>query len=307
MSQTTYNSSDFLQIIYRCGEGKFISSADDNNPITENETCADFVNYVMNEPKLKDLRSYILMNLSHLDYLYVERIHAPSIKAEDYPDPEYNPANYKNWNASKWINKSSYIPKNVFKYHSEIMDLIEKEKSVIVAFSLKRPVDFFKYETYDCWAFDCRIKNDLTWNYLIRDYLKNKLIETKGIVVYPSEINDPFDAVYWLDDLFIDNDYKVEYFVNDNFKCYYKGFVASLSLLDEYSDYVDAVYAEFTKQHPKRKSFSMRSHPLNMVIAKHFIDHVENRKDFSDSINECVKELNKMIEEGLINEKEFYC
>lgn len=305
MSQTTYNSSDFLRIIYRPGDRKFISSADDNNPITENETCVDFVNYVINEPKLKDLRNYILMNLSHLDYLYVEKIYASTIKTEDYPDPEYDPANYKNWNPSKWINNSPYIPKKVFKDHSEILDLIEKGKSVIVAFSLKRPVDFFKHETYDCWAFDCRIKNDLTWNYLIRDRLKNQLEETNGTVC-PSEINDPFDAAYWLDNLFIENDYKVEDFVNENFKCYHKGFVATLSLLDEYSDYTDAVCEEITKQHPKYKSFSMRSHPLNITMAKHFINHMETKKDVSDTINDCVKELNEMIEKGLINEEEFY-
>ena len=50
MTQTTYKSSDFLQISFHRGNGEFVSSADIDNPLSENETCVDFVNYVMNEP-----------------------------------------------------------------------------------------------------------------------------------------------------------------------------------------------------------------------------------------------------------------
>ena len=137
--------------------------------------------------------------------------------------------------------------------------------------------------------------------------MKEKLYSTFKLSICPSEINDPFDAVYWYDHLDIEFDYKAKDYVNNYFKSYYKGFETSLSLLDTYSDFVDATYNEITKQHTDYKSFSGGIHPLNILIAKHFINQIEKHKDLSDTINDCVKELNEMIEKGLINEEEFYC
>ena len=299
----------YYNINFFHGDGGFLSSSADN-PIGSNDTCIDFVNYVVNEPKLVDKRNYVLMNLNYLDFLYLSPTSIVN-NANQCINPEYDVN--KGQDSSKaihWLDKPTISSLVLQAYAPNLLYALNNKHKCVIAFSMRRAENYFNdSDSYDCWVLNTRIDiNDnkgLFWNYLLCKCLDHYLYKLFHLSMKCSEITNPIDAGYWYEDYEINDDISLKFYIDTQFKDCHDIFEIRLNIINDYYKFDDKMSDLMFELYDEGGIPCDILHPYRICQAKYFEKYRNKEMSMDEAVSNCISKVKEMIADGEINENDF--